>query len=598
MKLHNSISLALTGLILAGGAISCNKSGADEFFDKIDLMAAQTSKEKWGFVNKDGKTVLEDEFAERPTAVYNGLFTIEEKGGYTLYKMSGDEYKIVGECEKLKSVGYLEDGLIPMTFAKQRISVADASGNKKFDLNPVNGQEVTSCDNAYLEGLLGFTLEDGNKGYFDDKGNVAIKPIYSAIWGFSDGLAVVEQTKKDSKDEEKTVTSVIDKKGNTVFTIKEDYVLSSYAYYGGYLFGKDGDKAILIDRKGEIKKLPSKINSVIGLNGSYIIFTDEDRQYGVADLEGEIIIRAKYDAISFDGQDHFLGKRNDKIYRLDKEGKEVDNFDFDEVVYAGKFGYAAQDGNKWELIDEKGKQKGKDDYYNLFINPAPAFEVTTDYFNVTDVAKKLVSLIDGNKVGGYELGSTASKVLAAEKPDNYSYRYSSDVKLPNLNKEGFRYTITGSGLFTESLVNSDWNSSNYTYSYSWNPSSKLCAVKLTLDAATEWGEEGFKALSSELKSAGYNVKKTGYAEGDHCAAVYTKGQTAVVVDAPCHGDDCTIIICDTSEPRFSSLIDGIVKEISDTKSESSVEVAAEDSAVIELVEEEAVVVEEEEPDYY
>lgn len=596
MKFTKSISLAITGLLLAGGATSCKKSASDEVFNKIDLIPAKTSKKKWGFVDKNGKTVLEDEFAEAPTAVYNGLFSIEEKGGYTLYKMSGDEYKVVGECEKLKSVGYLEDGLIPMTFAHQRISVADESGKKKFDLNPVDGQEVVSCASGYQEGLLLFALEDGKMGYFDKKGNVAIKPIYSGAYPFMEGLALVKQTKEDSNGEEKTETFVINKKGEKVFTIKEDYYLNSDGFSNGYLYGKDDDKPILIDRKGEIKKLPSKINRIVNIQGSYIIFRDDDGQYGVADLEGEVIIRAKYDGMDFDGSDHFLGQRNDKVYRLDKEGKEIADFDFEYMENIGKFGYVVRDGNKWHLVDDKGKQKGKDDYYELSKKLAPSFIVSTDYFNVTDIAKKLVGLIDGNKIGSYELGTPASKFFAGKSPEDCIYIYG-QVDLPDLEKEGFRYKISGRGLFTERLVDSEWDDYEYEYRYTWNPSSKLAKVDLILNAESEWGEDGFKALSAEIKNAGYALKKTGYSYGDVCTAVYTKGKIAVELFAPTQGDVGGISIIDTSIPNFKEEVDELINLISDTKPDyPAVEYA--DSAVYAATEEVIEVDSTWEPDYY
>lgn len=149
-------ALAVCAVILGPSVfISCG-GGAGEDISKVDLIPVQTTKEKWSLLAKDGSIKFEDEFKTMPSLVYNGIFSTSREGKYTIFKIDGDKYSEVGDLSGLYSAGYYEDGLIPVTFPKERISVYDGKGKKKFDLTPVNDQEVVMAGAGYSEGLLWF----------------------------------------------------------------------------------------------------------------------------------------------------------------------------------------------------------------------------------------------------------------------------------------------------------------------------------------------------------------------------------------------------------------------------------------------------------
>lgn len=559
--------------MIAGSLVSCNKGGED-LWDNVDMIAVQTSKEKWGFLNNKGEIVLEDEFKEAPTVVYNGTFITQEKGKYVVNKLNGEKYDVLGELEGLKSVGLLKEGLVPATLPNQRIAIFNDKGEKQFELTPVGGKEVTEVFPAYFEGLLAFETEEGKYGFFDTKGNVAIKPTYDVAFPFSNGLAVAG---KSNKDKERMEYSVIDKDGNVVFDIKDGQQPNSM-FSHGYLIVRDDDRTVLYDKKGEILKFSSKLSRITDTNGKYIIYKNDDGEYGVVDMKEEQVIRAKYSYITFDG-DKFLAEKDDEYMLLNSKGDTEATFDYDDVRKLGKFGYIARDKKVWCLVDDEGERIGKEDFENISLEFCPSGNVTSDYFDAKAVASKIVSMIDENGVSGYKFGSTGQQIFSGERAQDYTYR--SEVTLPNCEIEGFRYKIDGSGLFTESIASGDWDYYNYSYSYHWNSGAKLGAVNLKLNAQSEFGKAGFDAIVKELQSKNYKTDKTGYMGGD-CAAMLSKGKTTVFVSAAEKGDSASIIVLDTSNPDIKRYLDYFSNNITKDNSGSAVEETTEPDYIEEV----------------
>lgn len=523
MKHSNFLKVALAILCAAPFFYSCNSSGDNEI-DKIDLIPVKLSKDgNWSMINDKGEVVYDGEFKNAPTIAYNGYFSVEEGNGYTLYKDDAKKPEAVKNMEELKSIGYMEDGLIPVVFKNSRITLVNGKGESKFTLDPVKGVEIIQCNPAYKEGLLLVKTDDNKYGYFDTSGKVAIAPDYDEAYDFSEGLAVVGKESKDSTDTRMNY-EVINKKGETVFKVKEGYELKSNIYKNGYLRAENDDRHILYDKKGEIVKLPAKIYEIGDMNGQYIIFRNDDYEYGVADIKGEILIRPKYDRIMFNGDESFFAwKKGDEkeIYRLNVKGEEEGkSLDFDMILKFGKFGYLAKDGKTWQLLDNEYKQKGQEDFYDLYMDASHFSVIYSDYFNPASVAKVMVSMLNGDKVGNYKLGNTPEEVLKDKKPSSYTYEAS--ASLPDLSKDGFRYKISAMGYFTETMAYSDY--SYYSSSYSWNKSSQLYEVSLNLNCESEWGVDGQKELVNALKEAGFKIVKEGkYEDQNIQVAVAQKG---------------------------------------------------------------------------
>ncbi len=528
---------------------SCKSSDKSE---KIDLIPVKLSKKgNWSMMDKDGKIVYQDEFKNCPTASYNGYFSVEEGEGYTLYKSGGKKPEPVKGCENLKSVGCMEDDLIPVTFKNERISIVDGKGKKKFTLDPIKNCEVVACASSFSEGLLIVSLEDNTMGYVDKSGKLAIPAKYKMAAGFYEGLALVvtESNKKDGESSD-MIISVINKKGEQVFKLPEDFSVVNTQFINGKLFTRNEDTYYMFDKKGEKTKLSSKIRYIADINDDYIIYQNEDGQYGVLDYKGETVIRPKFESLEFAKEDgKFIGKREgneNEVVLINKKGEVQKTLDYKEMSYLKGFGYLAREGSTYSLLNDNFKAKCKEDIYDFSFNLAQSPQVETDYFDMNGVAKSIVGMITSNGVSNYVFGTSASKLFGNEDPSQYQYR-SSNADLTDLNKTGFRYSISAVGQFTAQMADYSYDYYSYSSSYYWNPASKLAGIVINLSTESQWGEEGFKAMKSALSAAGYKLVKSGVTDGNKYGALYNKGTVVVFVSALEGGTTCEVLVGSSAE---------------------------------------------------
>lgn len=303
MKIKHCIFAALATMASVG-LWSCGSGSSADNYANIDYLPVQISNDgNWSFYAPDGTVKFTDEFKQRPTVVYNGYFSVKEGDGYSFYKVNGDKLELVKDAEGLKDVGYMEEGLVPMTFPKERIAVYNGDGEKKFTLEPVKGKEITSCAGGFSEGMMVVEDEDGNEGYVNTKGEMAIALKYTSASPFFEGLAVVAAKGK----EDETKYMVIDKKGETVFTIRNGMEPYNRRFYKGKLVVKDAnDRIVFLDTKGEVVfKCPAKVIGIGGYNDKYIVFRTEDSEWGLMDFEGNTTIRPKYNSLVIIDTDKF-----------------------------------------------------------------------------------------------------------------------------------------------------------------------------------------------------------------------------------------------------------------------------------------------------
>lgn len=549
-KLAGASAIAMCALLLVGCDDGVGSNS--EYFKNIDLLPVQTSKDgKWSMINDKGEIVYDSEFKNTPSAAYNGFFSVaNDKGLYTVYKVSDKKPDPVKGLEDLASVGYFEEGLIPAAPEKSRISLYNEKGEKKFELSPIADVEITNCGGGFSEGRLLIVNADSKYGYVNTKGEAVIKPQYDSATDFEDGMAIVGKTNDDKSG---MTISVIDTDGKLLFKLKDDYSLRGFQ--SGYVIAEKEDRIYLYNKKGEDIKLPAKVRGVTEIVDKYFIFYNEDYQYGVANLDGEILINPKYSSLTFDkkgfffvSKPTFIGKkdREDKeVVRIDLDGEKVgEPLDYTDIMPIGKFGYLAKDGeNTAVLLDKDLKKVGKEDFYGISPSLCLTGGVTSDYFNYDGVAGIVADLVNGSSVGDYKLGSRPSAILKGETP-GYSNSYSSVVKLDKLDKKGFRYNITAEGYFNSYLATYNFNPYTYSGSYTWNPNASLSCVGLKISAEKEWGKEGQDALIKALVKKGFKELKSGQSKynSDELVAVLTKGNVGIQLNSTKNGYSGNVIV--------------------------------------------------------
>ncbi len=378
--------MALTGLT------SCNGLGIAGLWnseDELEYIPVSEDGERWGFLGRDHKVVLADEFKHKPSAVVNGHFSVREGKGYALYKFSGKRPEVVKGCDNLECVGVFRGGLAPVTKKGKRISVINPQGETRFELNPVGGKEIKVCALGFTDGRLMVINEDGKMGFVDEKGNYVVRPTYDDANPFNEGVAIVAREKDNGKR-----YSVINEAGEVIFNMRDSYrpikddvgdaLGGSLMYNGGYIFVRDDDRILAIDKKGESRKMSSKVKDVHDWDDEYIVFSNESGEQGVIDYDGERIVSPKYERIQIIGNDDFLCVDDDKARIVNGKGETTATIDISDgkcICLDPAIGIAAQEKSSVNFYKLNGERVCDTDFKDLDILASACSVVYSDKDN-------------------------------------------------------------------------------------------------------------------------------------------------------------------------------------------------------------------------
>lgn len=542
-----SVFLGLSGLLT-----SCGDSKKMSFED-VDLLPVQLTEDgKWSFIDENGKVVYDSEFKNEPSMAIRGVFSVEENGGISLYRIGGKNPELVEGCDSLVCAGMMMDGVIPVTKPNERITLIDKNGKTKATLNPIKGKEIVSCCYYMSYGRLFVRTDDDLYGYVDETGKTVIEPKYNSVSTFTHaGMAVVGTLKEEAGRDPKMSYEVIDKNGKTLFKIKDIYSEEQPHVYDDKVIVQQDDRVVLLDKKGEPVKLPSQVKSFEGIQGNNVIFCNDDRQYGVCDMKGEIIIRPKYDKLWFLTEDTFGAKKerdDDEVIILDKNGEKIKDVDYKKIQWLGKFGYLASEGKTSQLLDKDFKPKSQDDYYDVKLRDALSYEIKSDYYDLDALVNRAAELITETGAGNFSLNASAVKFLKDKNktPDGYVgvYAYFDDDN--TVNSLGNIIRIRGS-LNTSAgyRVPGSWSEC------AWNDTCKFVNIRVEIDSRKEFGKAGFDAIKKILKQKGWNMFKDTTAGDGTPVALMKKGKLiAVVAIDENSGDEGYISIVPESQEKM------------------------------------------------
>lgn len=471
--------------------LSCS-GNSDTFGTEIDLLPVQVTEDgNWSMLNSNGEIIYDGEFKNAPTPAVEGVFAVLEGDLYTLYKTGDKSPKTFEGYEGLKSVGYMSEGVIPVAFPHERIQLVDRSGKKICELRPVDGNEIARCGGGFRDGLLAVSIVDehGSKwGFVDKKGNVVIKPQYLCTQGFYDGVAVCAM-KEGQMPDELSKASVIDKTGQKLFDIDSD--MQPFGHFiDGHLILCGANGNYVVDKAGKKTKLPSKIKAIYDFDGRYILFANADSEYGVADIDGEILIRPKYEEISFGLGDKFIAKKSgkDELLVLDSKGEVVDEFDYRLMVPLCNWAYGAKEGKRLLILGDDLKQITTEEFCGVFGRWELPEIVESDYFPVDELADVVVKNLKIDGFDKYILGQSAAVINKGADPGIVTMKalYS-----------GFRYYIHCETDFSKHPTM--WNDGKYV----WNDEALLDRVKLSITLPDNDVEETFNLIAKKLVEQGY-----------------------------------------------------------------------------------------------
>lgn len=344
----------------------------------INLLPVQRSMEgPWSMIDNKGNIVYDDMFEKAPTMAINGFFSVYKNKSYTLCKIGDKAPEVVNGCENLKSIGIMRDGLIPIVRYGKRIEIINEAGETQFELSPVDGVEIQECEKIYKNGLLCVMTKEHRYGFVDKKGNYVIPCTYGYAWGFENGYALVGEIKEE--DPMYNIWYVIDTSGDKVFDLGESIFRPNM--FCGYIKTEEDDHYVLTDMDGDKHELPSSMHELYDIQNDLIIYADESKKKGLANLAGDIFITPQYEDLRFAFNGDLIARKESdspKTLILDTTGKVKQTLDFEYFFVIHGFSYIGSKNNIHVILDNNFKKVGKDEFFNEYPVDCTGF-IRSDY---------------------------------------------------------------------------------------------------------------------------------------------------------------------------------------------------------------------------
>lgn len=546
-------------LTIACTLAGCSKNSSTE----VEYIPVQlTEGGAWTFINDKGECISTQEWEFEPTVTYEGIFTARTDSGLTVYRWDGTEAKPVESLRNLASVGIYNEGLLPVSPDMERIHIVDRDGDTKFVLEPVNGQEITSCDAKFHDGLLIFHTINGKSGVVDKKGKIVVEPKYTDISSYCGGYALAMNY--SWKTDNGPSYFVLDKDG------KETPVKGKFGFFeegecgpdvpsftkDGYadVFGemdtvKYECEQLRITTDGKVmKRKKDDMSYTEELPDGYKLihyYGETKRAPELTDAEGKLIMKfpediypntsypeLNYISVSTDSCTKVYDYKGERIYTADESATVLSP--------GGKFGpilsYNDDGMSFFTLLNEKGDKIGADKYYGVGVSYIVDLsldeidcnygQVISAYVDLTAAATKISSMATSGTVkgkGSYYVGQSVKDILSGE---NANYYNGSDrtVYLPTGSDGnlacGAGFWISGTAHSSTKLVAPTYQKyfevHHYDYrgvAWGWNrvrqtgvkfnPAAKVQYFDLQLHTNYPSGMKLREAIGRRLKNEGY-----------------------------------------------------------------------------------------------
>lgn len=506
MKTLHLLTVALIAMIVA----SCSSKPT------IDYMPAKAEGDSdWGLVDANGEFLFTDEFSNRPSPAVNGFFFVEEGKGLTVYRAEKSP-KIVGNLTDLHECGFYNDGVMPVVHKGEHITFVDNKGKTKFILDNVDGVNVKEAINMFINGRCSFSTSDNMWGAIDNNGNVVIKPVYEQPLVFIEDKVL-------AKNKETGEVVIIDRDCN-VKNVISDLPDDAELRFGGFIDGislvhegrGDDDPWCIVKDNGEVVKLNVSASYIIDWNKDYIVYR-VGSGYGIITVDGENVVRPKYDDIELLANGMFIGIRNVKGYTINPDGdaESIGAYVFPAIrdpyplshVFDFRFEMVSEKDDIYALRSYVGERIGKK--MGAYNNDVNLSFIRSDYYDYEGVTEEFMSMFDAQGLKGYPFGSQMS--VYASRTSYSKEWFKGDRSISVTIEEANEYFhVPSATIYSNNYIVYDAVGLDY-YDWQFNPSATLNAFKLTVslpdDTHTEELIEHFaKALENRY---GVNIQTGG-----------------------------------------------------------------------------------------
>ena len=319
-------------------------------------------KNKWGFINKEGKEITPIKY-DLCREFTNGYATVKlnDKWGYV--DTNGKEKILLGDYDDIGNTWGIDilyewgDGITTHQFSNVFLgNFIVIKINEKFGLIDTNENVVVPCKYDEIEktriygDLISVRIGD-KQGIINNEGTEIIPIIYDEIdMDYKkDSVFIVQIGNKQG---------IIDFNGKEVISLKWDKCIPSC---NERTIVKLNEKYGLIENYTEKEIIPMKYDGIGYVQNLLRVKLNE--KYGVIDITEKEIIPMQYDWLHFASFDRYDLSRifivirlDDKCGITDENGKEILPIKYDAIRYSS-IGFASvQMNGKWGIIDETGNE--------------------------------------------------------------------------------------------------------------------------------------------------------------------------------------------------------------------------------------------------
>ncbi len=298
---------------------------------------------KWGIINSKG------EFVINPT--YNEMLTIPDSTKAIFIYQTNVDY--TNGTYKSKAINDKSEVLFSGYDSVEAIQNIDSTGSVFYDTNTLKvskdgkyglinfeGKELLKPEYDSIETLNKIkncyvTTKNNLKGLVDNAGNVIIDNTYADIKPLTDKYEngfVVKNNSSQYGLVNYTKQTVLECKYNEILPVtgSDMYVV------------KNNDSLELVKKGDESVLKLTGYDDVVSIDGENII-VKKGNNYGVIDTEGNTVLNAEYQDLSYLYNDKYIAKKNDKYGIIDITGSEVIPFKYTKITYMSEEGFIEAD---------------------------------------------------------------------------------------------------------------------------------------------------------------------------------------------------------------------------------------------------------------
>ena len=418
--------LFCTTVVASIAISSCTNNSEEEY-----LPFQSRSEGRWGLIDAKGNVLFQEEFEQVPTSVLNGRFIVENKNGYwELFSAEEKPQKIGQDYSDILS---FTSSVTPAVVKGGKIQIIDTDGKNVATLDKADGKNIIECSN-FTNDYAVIETEDGLCGIINHKGNMVVSPKYASAEIIEGGVFVC--TEQSEKDEEIGSRKLIffNNSGEEITSLrigeKEKYYdvnlrNSDSEHIAISIFSDDnGEECGFIDYgKKQIVKPSSKITAVGSIKNKNFLYRNDEGLWGVQDLDGNIIIRAKYESMEWASDERLVVCSGDKEYSLiDLDDNKLTTETYLDYVFFGENQNIAVklDKNSWGIIDMRGQEIKIDknvDIHNIERNLRTGF-VESEFVDTESIISELNISNDG--IGKFNLNMLPENAVKFDTNKEFS----------------------------------------------------------------------------------------------------------------------------------------------------------------------------------